>query len=130
MSVHFKPSNRHVPAIPRITPAQKAREQAKAIVERRTLAIRAKMATTWRIRGLMELVHETFNGHLVPHGEQKRPDLAFHAKAKVRELGYNGGAEYRHACTAVKFARAGLSPKEREDSWKAAVQAVIPPVHK
>jgi hypothetical protein len=84
-----------------------------------------------RIRTLQELVYETFVGNLRPLTGPKsrpRPDYFYHAKNRIRDLAVKGGPDYEHALTAVKYAYVGQTYEEKDESYRDAVHAVIPPL--
>jgi len=70
-----------------------------------------------RIRQLKSLVFQTFV-HDVPEGKRKNFDVFMASKERIKQIGINGGAEYHHAMTAVKYA--WTSP----DAYKDAITAI------
>jgi hypothetical protein len=98
-----------------------------------------------RIRALKDLAFATFmdgEGSLIPKmadasGRRlvhQRPDVFFHARENIRELGRKGGAEYEHAITALKFAYhdfytyGRLNESFGKGTYRTAIQSILPPL--
>lgn len=74
-----------------------------------------------RIRTLKELVHQTFVELPKSMHRTVRFDVYQNSKEHVRELGIKGGEEYDRAIRALQFTY------ESKSSYRAAIEAVVPP---
>jgi hypothetical protein len=83
-----------------------------------------------RIRALKNLAYDTFMGTLIPRGVNRRADVYFSSKERIRELGRIGGSEYAHAMTSLKFAYQSWGESNGRglgSSYRQAIEAILPP---
>lgn len=84
--------------------------QAKKFAESRAIAE--------RIRALKTLCFDTFMGDMVPPNHNRRPDVYFGSKEKIRELAIMGGEKYDKVTVAVKYCW------ESPQTYKEAIEAL------
>jgi hypothetical protein len=67
-----------------------------------------------RIRTIKNLAYDIVAGQYVPEGVSRCPDLYHKGKAKLQELGRNGGPEYDRAVAQLKYT--WISPKNFKET--------------